>query len=312
MPVASATTVAFSPTTAVAALEATRHFTGARPKWHAADEQQQRFLEQYPRYANLESDLPELNAWAARTAEEINAILAEHNFGIRLNRWDDPDGFGVVGISDISVKWPEVRQVTRIYTDDGDFPAIKVPARGGRLGEEPDVSFWQVGHYPAPVMKLKTQSGDVVAVTEYPQIDNQTLMMGTIAAIRAAEQRQQVWYDNLIMPMVSIRTQPDISWLCGLNTDSPSGMWFVAQALQEVVFGLNQFGARSLETSAMAMTRGASRENNYEVNHPFLIWIERPGIPGEVPGIPVPIFQAYVAPNCWANPGDLDKLDNPS
>jgi len=112
-------------------------------------------------------------------------------------------------------------------------------------------------------------------------------------------------YSAAHLPMVQFRQQPDISWMRGLQLDTGRGPnWFVVQAKQEVRFGMNQFGARAKEATAVGMVRMAVSGFSppYVVNRPFLIVIGRPG------KVEVPLFGAYLTPHDWKDPGNLSAL----
>jgi hypothetical protein len=277
---------AFSLTTLVGALEATVEFIGAPPAWEAQNDQQVELMRRYGAYRDALPDLPELRCWAKRTAQELNAILRDEGFDIRLTPWGPSDDrFGAVSIVDITVMWP---QVGTVAPDIDGHPAF-------RLDADAIASCAIVEGHEHPIVRLRTQGDEVVCITIHDEPPGSFELVAAVARLRDADVLDQRGYAGVVLPMVDLDAQPDLDWLREIATDSPTGPWLVMQALQQVRFGMNQHGARAKEATAVDVG-SAAPPRDYVVDAPFVIWFERSGVD-------VALFQAHVGTDDWKDPG---------
>jgi hypothetical protein len=280
---------AFSLTTLVGALEATAEISGAPPAWDADNDLQRELMRHYGAYRDALPGLPELRCWAKRTAQELNAILREKGFDIQLTPWVPSDGrFGTLSIIDIAVLWP---QIGTIAPQIDGHPAFRLAA--GAIA-----SCSVVEGHEHPIVRLRTRTDDVVCIAIHDAPAGPFELVAAVATLRAAEVLEPRGYAGVVLPMVELDAQPDLQWLCGIATDSPSGPWLITEALQQIRFGMNQHGARAKEATALAVGRSAAPRGDYVVDAPFLVWFERDGVG-------VPLFQAHVSEDDWKDPGDF-------
>ncbi len=289
---------AFGTLTIVKALESAEAFIGEILTWNAVNPTQQKLM---ARFATIRSALPlipTLQGWARKTAEELNQILVEHGFDIRLNTWPgDGNTFGVVAINDFTVEWLVVGQTEE---DWGDREITINGKPAFRLKNDAGVEFLQASRHDELVVKIPTKTGDVVYITKYDRSLTGFEILDTIERLRATLiPAFRAYYEGVNIPMVKLGLHVDIGWLVGLWTQAGVDVWRIAQALQEVKFAMNQYGARVVEATAVAVMKGMP--NYYTVDGPFLIWIERVGVP-------VPLFMAHVTEENWMDPGDLANL----
>lgn len=290
---------AFGTLTIVKALESAEAFIGhGNLTWNAKNAIQQKLTNRFAAIRRSLPIIPTLKGWAGKTAEELNQILAEHGFGIRLNPWpDDGNTFGVVAINDFTVQWLVVGQ-TKEEWGDRNITINGKPAF--RLKHDAGVEYLQAAGHHDLVIKIPTQTGDKVYITKYDRSLAGFELLETIEGLRVnLTPARRAYYEGVNIPMVKMGHNVDISWIVGLWTQAGVDTWRVAQALQEVKFGMNQFGARVKEATAVAVTRGMP--SYYDVDGPFLIWIERQGVP-------VPLFSAHVTESDWKDPGGLENL----
>ena len=291
---------AFGTLTIVKALvEAEKFIRKGELTWNPGNVHQQELMSRFAAIRNALPLVPTLEGWARETAEELNQILAEHSFDIRLNPWpDDGNTFGVVAINDFTVLW---RVVGQTVEDWGSRRLITINGKPAfRLKYDAGVEFLESDHLDEPVVKIPTETGDVVYITKYSRSPDGFRLLESIEQLRGnLTPARRAHYEGVNIPMVKLGLHINIDWLVDLWTQAGVDTWRIAQALQEVKFAMNQFGARVKETTAVAVMRGMP--NYYEVDGPFLIWIERAGVP-------VPLFMAHVTEDNWMDPGELSNL----
>jgi hypothetical protein len=99
--------------------------------------------------------------------------------------------------------------------------------------------------------------------------------------------------------MITYQEEPDVEWLKSLQFPGRA----VSKALQEVIFKMNEVGARAQAAIALVVCEVAAPSMHYQepliVNQPFLLWIERPGMP-------LLIFAAYLEQKYWTDPGSIE------
>ena len=204
-----------------------------------------------------------------------------------MTPWErSDDRFGALSIIDIAVMWP---QVGTVAPDIDGHPAC-------RLGADAIASCSIVEGHEHPIVRLRTQGDEVVCMTIHDEPPGSFELVAAVARLRDADVVEPRGYAGVVLPMVDLDAQPDLDWLRGLATDSPTGPWMVMQVLQQVRFAMNQHGARAKEATAVAVGRGPAPLRDYVVDAPFVVWFERSGVD-------VPLFQAHVDTDDWKDPG---------
>ncbi|HVQ44451.1 MAG TPA: hypothetical protein VMT30_05800 [Candidatus Saccharimonadia bacterium] len=291
----------FSPLTIAGCLEAAQPVTG-RPLSESVNAMQNHLLGTLPPYVN---ELPFLEqfvqAFAALTAEEINNQLAAAGFSdLQLPAWEPGNSeFGMAGVLNVQIDWLSPATRRSLLVAGASYPAFQLKGSGQNClvvpvaGGEPvvrvpgqnnlELRLQVVRSAPSSVFDLMEEGRRLVNFEIDPPVDSS--------------------YQGAVVPMVKLQEYPDVAWLEGLRTTSVGGeYWEVAQAAQRVRFGMNEYGARAMEVTTMgALLGGRSDDNYYEVDGPFLVTIHEPGMP-------VPIFAAYVTPNDWRSPGNLGAM----
>lgn len=265
--------------------------------WNPINDEQKELLERFQAIRDSLPLIPTLQGWARETAQELNEILAKHGFGIRLRPWPrDGNTFGVVAINDFTIEWMAVGQTEEEWGNRkiliNDKPAFRLKMNAG-------VEFLGCRILPEPVIKIPTKTGDLVYVVKYEDSSEGFGLLETIENIRSELISVGRSYEGVNIPMVKLDLEVNIDWLLNLWTQAGRDKWWIAQALQEIKFAMNQFGARVKEATAIAVKKGLP--SYYTVDGPFLIWIERQGVP-------VPLFMAHITEQDWKDPGDLASL----
>jgi hypothetical protein len=280
-------TQTFSPLTIAAALAAAKKITG--PYDLEGITPRQRTLT-YAIPAHTRALTPygaSSDGIAGLTAAEINAELACRGADIRLDPWSmGTRSFGIAGVTDVTVNWPESAFLTTIEAKDGSrYP-------GFALGEAQTTRVVRVKGYPRPIVQAETLGGlDLRIAMMAPPRSQFDLTRSTLSLHRSGLDQNDLVGNSAHVPMVNLLAFPDISWLIGLKlrvAGAPD--WRVAQAAQQVRFGMNQSGAQGTETVA-------SRDETYIINQPFLLTL------GRRDQADVPLFGAYITPDAWTDPG---------
>ncbi len=281
-------------TTIVGALEAASEFAGP-VNYRGQNDQQNWLLKRYAKYKNALPDIDELETWAKKSAEEINEILEQRGFNIRLAHWDpDPRLFGTLGILDLTLTWLVPGKSTTIK--DKAFPAFSHESR--TLGET-----FSINDHDEPIIKLATLNEDVVSITKSKKPLNEFEMVETVERLRRASIVTTHNFERVVVPKINFVKEVDIDWIIGMESGVDPDVIEVVAAKQEVRFGMNEIGARVKEASAFAMIGRAITVEvpTYVVDEPFLLWVDRPGLE-------IPIFQAWFNEDNWEDPGDLANL----
>jgi len=277
----------------VTALIAAERFIGPNRQWKTVEDpplsvKQERFLKEVFDTCRGE-EIPEIESLASQKVEEINEFLRKKGFSIQLESFSS-DAFGVASVLDLIVEWVLKGEVTVVETDDDRrFPGVRI--------SEGNVHFLRFSEHKEPIACLPTKSGDRVFMTMFDQPPEGFDLVAEVEKLSHAT-RLSSEFGGLVFPMVDLNQEVDISWLVGLNTTDEVGkFWFVAQALQQTIFKMNEIGARVQSAVAMAFEKGIPNPD-YIINRPFLIWIERDGISK-------PLFVGHITQEDWRNPGNL-------
>jgi hypothetical protein len=266
---------------------------GYRP----ATQQQEQFLQaQYTQQARTELGkftAQELKTKASTSATEINQFLKEHGFTIELQPFG-PQGFGVAAILDVELAWKFPGTATTVMHNNVEHDAVTM-----RKG----FTVFTTDQHPEPVARINTQSADTVYITKahkQPLTGDALLAhikLAHIKTVQGAQQAHDRSYSNIVFPMVDLDQQEDISWLKGMTLKN----YFITQALQQTKFKMNEVGARVKSAAALALDGAmqTTEEKNLVIDEPFYIWIERDGVTA-------PVFAAYVTPENWKNPQNLE------
>lgn len=253
----------------------------------------------------------ELHAYTARDAETLNKILRDNGFSIQLQEFASSDSVGVVAIQDILVKWLEEAEQKSIRSAGKEYPGFALDA------DEMHVSFYgdDQSNPHIVIAEIATQSDDKVycaarikAGSVVPFFEGNNLsdhdIMHAINSLRLQlkdpnKYRSTHLYNTMELPMIDYQKRPSIEWLLGLMISGS----FVGQALQEVIFKMNEIGARAKAAVSIEILRSAPPSLIVKpliINQPFLLWIERPGMP-------LPIFAEYLQQEYWSNPVSLEN-----
>ena len=183
-----------------------------------------------------------------------------------------------------------------IHNDKGTFPAVKLNA-----SEDNVVRFIDKSIHQFPIAGINTKSGDRVRMSVLGSIDKETFSISEkVEQLKKVAVRKNMGScDGVIFPMVDYNRQVDISWIKGMETGTKDDDYFIAQALQQTMFRMNEKGARARSAVAMMLCRKcASPDDWIKIDKPFILWIERPGVD-------IPLFIGVFAEDVWKTPAEL-------
>jgi hypothetical protein len=250
---------------------------------------QDEFLGRFvPMMDGLENLAAEIESVADLDYRVINAFLKKKGFDIQL---PEPQGrtFSVASVLDILVKWLKKGTVTEVKRHNTFilYPAVELKS---------GVSF-KKGLYGEPLVRIETQSGDIVWMMPVQRIPGGSSKFSILELICKAD--NGAWdgdNEGVIFPMIDYNRQVDISWIEGLFFHPD---WFIQKALQQTRFRMNETGARA--QSAVAMTNCWScvmHRQPVVIDKPFLLWIERQRVR-------FPVFAGVFTEDVWKKPADL-------
>lgn len=229
-----------------------------------------------------------------RKVSYLNKVLKDEGFSIQLKRRPPQDNqLGVVSILDVMVKWlHEGNKTVLEAADENRYPAVAM-SKGFDL--------YHTSVHNHPVIAIPTKNGDNVFITVADKQYESFELLSRIKEIRKASIKKDhvgICYNEIVFPMVDYDKELSLDWLVGLR--SRSG--FIAQALQQVKFKMNEEGAHVKSAVALSVERACIQldKSTYTVDKPFLIWIERPEAEA-------PILADYIDYSSWKDPGTLDS-----
>jgi hypothetical protein len=270
---------------------------GPNRQWTAINPGQEQFLVVFDKARKEIKIIPEseLKYKVSQDVEVLNKFLADNGFSIKLEKFNRELGeFGVVSIMDILVKWLVEGVITEVKGPEQQaYPAF-------RLKE--GVEFFRNLSYYEVIIKITTKTSDVVFLTMSEQLSSFYLLEMAQKLVCSLVPCHD--YDRVVIPMVDLNHEVDISWLSGMQTFDDDGKdWLINQALQQTKFKMNEKGARAksaVAVSVMKMCIGVPKKE-LVIDKPFLVWIQRPGIS-------VPLFSGWINTDCWKDPGSLENM----
>jgi len=320
--------ISLSPLTICKALDTAIEYLKLSPEQiHPVNADQQAFLSaDYATYRqSLTNDMfatNELKAYVSDNAATLNKILRDNGFSIQLQEFANAQSIGIVAIQNIIVKWIEKAEQKSIQSGKQKYPGFSLDEH------KMNVSFYTSSahneHQTDPhivIAEIPTQSSDkVYCAVKVTTNNNGTIVIpffdekdtisdhNTMHTINALQQplhdmqyEKIERYNAIQIPMITYQEQPSLEWLLKLQLHGHE----VAQALQEVIFKMNDIGAQAKAAVAIELMKSMAPslkkpvKEPLIVNQPFLLWIERPGMP-------LPIFAAYLQYKYWSNPGSLE------
>lgn len=283
-------------------LKGAEQIMGAIKEWVHCNPTQYRFLKDYFAAGGSEvAQVPEMKTKASRAAAEINAFLKENGFTLEIDELS-PDQFAVASLIKVLVQWLAEGKKTTVEYRGQQFPAATV-----KKGVE--ILTLPTNDGIRDIAKLPTKSGDMVYLTALDKpglvgFDLVKLAQGCSNAISLGLVRPTGRFKGVTFPMVDLDLTYELDWLVGLialpaNGGNPA---VIEQAMQQSRLKMNHKGALAESAAVITMRCLSIPAGPLVIDTPFLCWFERPGLSQ-------PLFTAYVTPEDWKDPGEIEGLE---
>jgi hypothetical protein len=223
--------------------------------WTGFNEQQCEFLDWYAAYRDDIKKLDNLEALASTDYTELNAFLTSKGFDPMFRPFSS---FGVASISDMLVEWAIKGIVTTItrYEQTGsvdylnlqtgtDHPAFQLTSASADI--------FDAAGYDSPLVRLHTTTGHSVWLMKAPEpTSGMALNREAVHLLNNTERRHSLGWSGVVVPMLDMDVQPDLSWMLGTTTITPTlGKYVLEQLITAKCFG------RSAETPALSQSVAA-------------------------------------------------------
>ncbi len=264
--------------------------------WEGINLAQVEFVESFlQQHLNEMQDIPEMKCVVDTDVSKVNAFLKEEGFSIQLQENHPLAQFAVASVLKVLLEWQ--RKATREYDSElsKKYDTIKLHKETTQFFEHPQ--------HHEPIVRVLAKSGDSLFMTKYSRPIRQFDLV-SLANSFMTHQSQNWDFKGCIAPMIKFDEEADISWLTGFHETMDPMMYYIAQALQQNKFRMNEKGAKF--ESATAMLVGCSGmlisteppRPPYLMDEPFLVWVMRPGLSQ-------PLFAAQLYRDSWKDPGQL-------
>ncbi len=200
------------------------------------------------------------------------------------------------GVLDLLVNWLHEGSITTIERNGQRYEGVRLSVK------DADVSFLKSDTHPHPIVRVPTQSDDVVYMTV---LGDQPDPLGLTA--QALSLLRKPWevggYDAVRFPMIDLKHDNDVDWIVGMETSTADGVPAqIGQASQETKLRVNQKGAHVRSEFQGTVLIASSLERmlpDLVIDQPFLLFFTREGLEQ-------PLAVLYITEKDWSNPGTLD------
>jgi len=294
--------IATSPLTTVAAIKVADYILGKDREWSPSSEDQRRWLEHTfnPGVQDL-MHVPEIITNATREIAYHIAFLKKHGWQAQINEPLTDGAIATAAVLDVLVEWPKTgkRSAIRVEGHPQMYDAFE-------LKEQPEgnsVLIFEHQTLERCVCEIRTKTSDTIYLMNAPRIPKDVPgLLDTIDELLDRKHYMPTDCKTVIIPKVNLACKQSLDWLPGLHTIGNDGLpATIAQAVQQAMLKMNEFGARALAADEMRVRRGMSAPvDQLILDEPFLFAIKRPNITK-------PIFAACCDYDCWKDPGNLAR-----
>jgi len=279
----------YCPYTTVAAVKAADIIIGPNREWAPHDKVQAGWLSRFYRpIVGALPKVPEIVSNATYVAEEHVAFLKRHGWDAELTACP-PRKFLTASVFDLLVKWKTPGASVKIRGADGTmYPGAKLDS---------DVGFW-VTDDGQQLACIATETDDRVwlAMMDAPPAQ---LGLADVAQRLLNAHMHTTRHAYLHFPMVDLVAKESLDWLSGLSTLGQDGQeWELEEAVQQITLKMNHLAARARAKDEMRFGTTSVPPPPLMIDKPFLVVFERPGLPQ-------PLFTAYVTQESWKDPGTI-------
>jgi len=237
-----------------------------------------------------------LDAVVSWQAADVNKFFRDRKLTIELTQNPSPDVFYAGSVYEQLIKWLAPGNRDSVHGKDGK----KYDA--ALLDDGLHFFFSREDH--AQVANIYTQGSDTVYMAileDLPQPGDDPFALMKLAQQIQKNLSHERGYDKLRFPMVNMDVVNDVDWMVEMWTNSATGQRArIIEAKQQSILKANHLGAlaRSGFGMAVALEMAVVPKETMTIDRPFLFWIDRPGMP-------LPMFTAWVDYTDWSDPGEL-------
>ncbi len=269
--------------------------------WTPVNAQQSVLMEKYyPKRVDLQKLLPqELASCASQDFDEVNKFLKDRGFDIQLDKTqaEGANSLAVASILDIALQWKIAGEKSTIEAagykglpEERSKPFIGKQFPAVRMKEGYTVR--SLGNSSQNVIAIECTNGDTVYMTRADEKREGFELVEHVQSLsKQSFTKSTNTFSGILFPVVDINQKVDIRWLCKLcavENGAPQNLWRIAEALQQTKFHMDELGARIQSAVAIHAIKECCEEKPVlEMNGPFYLWIERPGMK-------LPLFAAYI------------------
>lgn len=231
----------------------------------------------------------ELEAWASRDINYLNSIAKARGFDIQLEPLQTPEGFGVLSILDVTLRWLKEGIKTALEYNGKSYSAVKLEKCRTYL------TGCHIGQFlhEHPIVEVFTQGPDTAWMTIADEPLKGFALVEKIKRVQKDLQSAVSMPTDLIFPVVQLNQQENIGWLSGMKLPFFPNHYCVDQALQQTKLSMDEVGAHVESAVMIGICTSCGHEPEpIVIDKPFYLWIERQGCP-------VPILYAYIDADCW-------------
>jgi len=277
----------YCPYTTVAAVKAADKILGPDRAWSPRDKVQAGWLDRFYRPIAPElPKIPEIASNATSVPEEHVAFLKQHGWDAEITACP-PGQFLTAAVFDLLVKWKTPGASVPVRGQDGTmYPGAKL---------EDDVEFFAT-HDGREAACIATETADRVWIGMIDEPGHQLALADAARAFLGAPMRK-MRRAYLHFPMVDLAERETLDWIKGLYTlGQDKRSWEIKEAVQQVTLKMNHLAARARAADEMTVGITSLPPPALIIDRPFLVVFERPGLPQ-------PLFAAYVTQESWKDPG---------
>jgi hypothetical protein len=278
-------------------------FLGTDNTWEPISEIQEKFLAFCDEKARkdlicLEDEMKDI---ASKDVDAVNAWLAEQGFpDLQLDKVpNDSQAFYVASILKVVLEWINKGRKIKILSHNTDqyYPGVRLT----REDYQGALNFYTLRDHANPIACIQTKNkSEYVCMTimdeELSDIEKMEFVLGFMKEHKEFALKTES-KSALMFPMIDYDEQVDISYLQGMKVFNGREDYFIAQAIQQTRFQMDEVGAIVESAAAMSSPAGCSFMEDPEmlINKPFLLWVFRRGMA-------LPYFIGYFSEKHWKEP----------
>lgn len=248
--------------------------------WTSVNDQQCHFLHMIDKLKQDGSLLKEkeLQCWISQDHAKLNQIAKEHDIPVTFDSFLSHE-FGSLAILNLNLSWLNRPQETSYQ-----FKKVQNKIKGLSFSQDFEVVYSSA--YGNPLVKIKTQSGDILYLTiadrNYRKKDSFALSQ-QIKKIRKNIQKKsktKKQYGSVMIPQFAYQGMLDATWLTGMTcceSNKSDNCYIISNPVYHVKMQCNVNGCSVKAGVGLTYIPISSEQETIIIDRPFYFWVERPG-----------------------------------